>query len=408
MIVRSRGGNVELRGYDSSVIPGGPGAGVIGSSSGIAVTQEQAIGVPAVLGVIELGAWPASALPLMVYRPVGDGSEKARDTPQWKLLHDEPNGQETTPQQLVWHILGSMLGYGGALLLKLKVKGKLVALVPQHPDRWTPVVKDGELQFKFWTGGGIKTLTRRDVIYIPGDLVLHPQIGVTPLTVAREAVAAARGRQVFETTYYATDGAPSDLITLQGNPQKTERSEFLEGWEARHQPGSRRTGLLWGGATYESIGVNLNDAQFAETERLTTTRVANIYGMPLGMLDPSNDANPDETNKRYRELFLQPRLTAIEQALRMDRDLFPDPDLFPKFQTNALLRPSLKDRADSYRLFRQGGIFDADELRALEDYPPHPSGLGGQLQATPVGGAPNPTLAPADGAAASDAAAAGY
>ena len=34
-----------------------------------------------------------------------------------------------------------------------------------------------------------------------------------------------------------------------------------------------------------------------------------------------------------------------------------------KFQTNALLRPSLKDRADSYRLFRQGGIFDADALR---------------------------------------------
>jgi hypothetical protein len=43
------------------------------------------------------------------------------------------------------------------------------------------------------------------------------------------------------------------------------------------------------------------------------------------------------------------------------------------FNTNALLRPSLKDRADAYRLLRQGGIETANELRALEDCRPTPT-----------------------------------
>ncbi len=381
MIFRSGGGNIEVRDAVSELPPGRADAQ---NSAGIVVTRNQALGLPAVLGVIQSACWPASSLPCMVYRPNGDGSDKARDTLQWTILHDEPNGDQTTPQQMWWVVLASILGHGGAALLKLKARGRVVGLAPQHPDRWTVFREKGELKFRF----GSKTLTRQDVIYIPGDLLFDAQIGVTPLAIAREAVAAGRAQQLFEGRYYATDGSPRDVITLTGNPNKTERREFLESWEARHSAGTRRTGLLWGGAEYTPIGVNLKDAEYANAAKLTADRVCDLYGMPRGMLDLEHDANPEDTHRRYRELFLQPRLTAIEQALHADPDLFPDKTLFPRFNTNALLRPSLKDRADSYRLFRQGGVLTANELRALEDYPPHDG--GDDLQATPVGGAPNP------------------
>jgi hypothetical protein len=106
------------------------------------------------------------------------------------------------------------------------------------------------------------------------------------------------------------------------------------------------------------------------------------------MLDAHDDKFPDSTDRRFRELFMQPLLTAIEQALHVDDQLFPDKTLFPRFITNALLRPSLKDRADAYRLLRQGGILTANELRALEDYPERPD--GDELQATPSAAPPTP------------------
>jgi phage portal protein BeeE len=154
-------------------------------------------------------------------------------------------------------------------------------------------------------------------------------------------------------------------------------------------------GLLWGGATYEAVGVSLADAQYAEAAQLTAYRAALMMGMPPSMLQAHDDRMPDITDRRFRELFMQPLLTGVAQALHIDDELFPDKALFPQFITNALLRPSLKDRADSYRLMRQGGILTANELRALEDYPEHPD--GNELQTTPVGGAPNePAPAPAD------------
>lgn len=393
MIVRSRGGYREVRGFDDPVIDRLPVRGATyATEAGVGITYAKAVGLPAVLGVMQLATWPAAQLPCMVYRPIGEGSEKARDTLQWTLLHDKPY-DGFTPLQVWWTVLASMIGHGGAGLLKLKTPtGKVVGLVPQDPARFTVMRKDGRLVFRFRNKGRTVDLTRSEVLYIPGDLTFDPEIGVSALTVARETIGVGRAQQLFEGRYYATDGSPKDIVTIPGNPTPDVRRDFSDSWESTHTPGARRLGLLWGGMTYEPVTVNLRDAEYAESSRITRERCADILGLPVTMLDPENDTSPDETHKRYRELFLQPKLTAIEQALHADDDLFPDKQLFPRFLTSALLRPSLKDRADSYRLFRQGGVMTANELRALEDLPPHPD--GDELQQTPVGGAPNPKLDP--------------
>lgn len=392
MIVRSRHGGyqeIETRGFDDAQIP--PHTATYATEAGVTLNYEKAVGLPAILAVIQLGTWPAAQLPCMVYRPVGEGSSKARDTPQWGLLHDQPF-TGVTPLQMWWNTIASMLGHGGGALMKMKTAtGKVVGLVPQDPKRYHVMRKDNELIFRFraTANSRYKTvdLTRKDIIYIPGDLTLDPEIGVSPLTVAREAVGIGRAQQLFEGRYYASDGSPKDIVTFPADPGPARRKEFAESWESRHTAGSRRLGMLWGGMTHESVGVSLQDAQFAEAAQITMHRGAHIFGLPVGMVDPELDKMPDSTDRRYRELFVQPYLTAIEQALHGDDDLFPDKALAPKFNTAALLRPSVKDRADGYRLFRQGGVLTANELRALEDYPPHPD--GDELQMTPVGGAPN-------------------
>lgn len=399
MIVRSRGGYRELRGFDDPIMDRLPVRGAtFHTEAGVGITYAKAVGLPAVLGVLKLATSPAAQLPCMVYRPAGEGSEKARETTQWQLLHDRPY-DGFTPFALWWTVISSMLGHGGAGLLKMKAgkAGKVVGLVPQDPARFTVLRKDGKLLFRFRDKGRTVDLTRQDILYIPGDLTFDPEIGVSPLTVAREAVGIGRAQQLFEGRYYATDGSPRDIVTMPGNPTPQIRQDFVDSWESKHGPGERRLGVLWGGMEYERVTVNLKDAEWAQSSRITRERAADIFGLPAAMHDPENDKAPEETHKRYRELFVQPLLTAIEQALHADDDLFPDKTLFPRFLTSALLRPSLKDRADSYRLFRQGGVMTANELRALEDLPPHPD--GDELQMTPVGGAPNP---PGPDAPASD------
>jgi HK97 family phage portal protein len=395
VIVRSYGGNVELRALDDNsvfnpyAIPA-PGA----NETTVALPSwRDAYGIPAVLYCIRLAARAAGQLPCDVYRPVGDGSEKARDAWQRDLLHRYPNGEQ--PPFAVWsYIVQALLGHGGIIVRKIKSNGRggarIAALQPIAPTYSRIVRKSGKVRYYI----GREEIDAAEIIYFAGDLLDDPEIGVSPLTIAREAVQNARARQRFETRFYQTDGHPAEIVTWGGDfrPTREQRSEFARDWEARHQPGTRRLGQLYGGATYQSIGLSLADAQWAESQALTTEEAALILGMPVKMINPDQDRDPANTNTRFRELFLQPILTSMEQTLANDPDLFDAAEeLFPAFNTNALLRPSLKDRADAYRLLRQGGIETANELRALEDKPPHPD--GDELQATPVGGAPNPDKA---------------
>lgn len=395
MIVRSHGSNVALRtltpeSNPSWVIPP-PGAGGA-TSTGIAPTWQDAYGLPAVLFCLLLACRAGSQLPCEVYKPAGTGSEKAYDAPQRALLHTDPQGSPT-PRALWYVVINGILGHGNAVIQKLTVpdgprgRRRVIGLQGTQPRHVTILRRHGVVRYYL----GRTELDPADIIHIAGDLLDDPEIGVSPLTLARETIASGRGSQAFEGRWYREDGTPSGVVTWPkeaGTPTKDQRDQFMERWEARHRAGSRRTGMLWGGAAYQPVSVSLKDAEWAASSQISTTRAAQILGMPPAIVDPENDTDPAETNTRFRELFLQPLLTAIEQPLYADDELFADKTPFPRFVTNALLRPSLKDRAEAYRLLRQGGIAVANELRALEDWPERED--GDELQATPVGGAPNP------------------
>jgi HK97 family phage portal protein len=393
VIVRSHGANVTVRSIDPAnwgmdpwtreglVTPPGYGTdGTYGST-----TWRDAYGLPAVLFCILVACRSGSQLPCEVYKPSGDGSEKAYDAPQRDLLHTRPMpGQSMTPRSMWFCLIGSMLGRGNGLIQKLEDRrGHVIGLQPVAANGFNIYRRSGRVTYVI----GREEVDPSTLIHIVGDVLDDPEIGVSPLTYARETIGTKLAAHRFEGRYYATDGTPSEIIAFKDKPGKPARDEFRADWEGRHRPGTRRLGLLWGEATYQQIGVSLADAQYAESAKLTTLQASQILGMPYAMMNADVDKIPDSTDRRFRELFMQPLLTAIEQALHVDDQLFPNKTLFPRFLTNALLRPSLKDRADAYRLLRQGGILEANEIRALEDYPEHPDGEG--LQVTPVGGAPN-------------------
>jgi phage portal protein BeeE len=75
----------------------------------------------------------------------------------------------------------------------------------------------------------------------------------------------------------------------------------------------------------------------------------------------------------------------------------PDNDPCVRFSTDHLVRADIHARFAAYTSARQGGWMSANEIREMENLAPVDG--GDTVQATPVGGAPNP-----DGATTTDAA----
>lgn len=370
---------------DASVIPP-PGTRTLGGD------DDALEAVPAAGAAVRILAETAGLLPVIVRTGHRGDPDSAPDPSSWEAgLLAQPN-LEQSPFD-TWSYAVASLQRGGAYFLKGKdARGRVAELHVLDPRRITVRVKGGELGFIIREGNGSRTLTRSEIIYVPGYLSRSPYVGCSVVANYATSIGAALALERFQSRYFENDAAPGGVITVPGNPRKPQRDELRESWEARHRGNPGAVGILWGGATYDAVGINLHDAQFIEAQGWTVAQVARMYRVPLKMLTgDADESNPEVENLRFATYSLQPWTARIEQALSLDRDLFAGGSRYAQFNLEPLLRANFSVRATSYREARQGGWMTANEIRRREGLGDHPE--GDELQKTPVGGAPNTVAA---------------
>lgn len=402
MILATRQGNYTLRtaaqfgNSDRIPLPGEMGG--IFSSSGTMVTQDAAMALPAVMAAIRLIAETLASLPLIVYS--GDMLDKQPQPEawQWPLLRDRPNDQQTAAE--VWQYVSACIeGWGGSCLLKSKhlLTKQVMELFPQDPARCIPKIENGELVFKMRDGGGTQqTLSKADILYIPGLLTRNPLIGVSPISAHRDALGNAIALEAFGSRFFASDATPG--LVIKSDPStgntKAQRDEAKEAWNARHSGAGNAhgTAVLPPGWTVERIGVSPADAQYLDGQKWNVDQAARAFKIHPPALIGGSDLNPRATPEQRNQDFLQysltHRLIRVEQRLHADDDLFPDKNLRPMFLADGLLRASIDLRYAAYTQARQAGWLSINDIRRKEGEPPI-GPEGDDYQATPVGGAPN-------------------
>ena len=385
MILRSRhGGDYQARDMFANVgRPPAPGSRAYGHGMG----PDDDGPVPAAGRAVRLLCETGGQLPIIV-RQGRRGDPTSRPAPDaWEAgVLAQPN-MEQTPFD-VWSYAIACLLRGGAHFLKLKDRaGRVAEMYVLDPQRVRTYVDGGQVKFKVRDGNTTRTLTRSDVIYVPGFLARSPFIGCSVVANYAMTMNVAAALEGFQSRFFENDATPGGLITVPGNPKKTQRDELRDSWEARHRGNPGSVGILWGGATFESVGISLVDAQFIEAQGFSVEQIARIYGVPVKKLNGETGENPEVENLDFANFSLSPWTSRLEQGLSLDADLFPDRTRHAAFNFAPFLRGTFGARATSYREARQGGWMTANEIRRGEGLDDHPA--GDMLQETPVGGAPN-------------------
>ncbi len=140
--------------------------------------------------------------------------------------------------------------------------------------------------------------------------------------------------------------------------------------------GKREPLVLGNGTTWQQIAVSLVDAAWIDSQRFTIGDVARIYGVPPEMVAGEAGgsltyANVEGRALDYLKFSVNPWLVRLETALGQ---------LLPrgrsvKFNADALLRTTTKERYDAYKVGLDAGFLTLDEVRDLEDRPPLPGGI---------------------------------
>jgi len=375
------------------------------TGGGAPMSPETAVGLPAWLSVVNRLSGGLAMCPLIVYDGPREARRRATDSWQWELLHDRP-GDGRTPSAFRADIAASLAANGNAYLMKIKTRGEVRELLVLDPRAVTPERQGGRIVYQDASGNDGRTVTRthRDIIHIRGAAMPGQLAAPSPLTALRQSLNTGLRRQKWEAAYFANDARPGIAIKAAEKMTKDQLEEWLDLWNNRHQgPDNAGKAAGFGGGMDLMVipPISLVDAQFIESERLTAATMAGFYGVPLSIMNMADSKDPEADSVQFVTWGLGPMFTALEDALRMDEDLFARrTQMLVETLPDALLRTTTKNRYEAYRLGRQGGWMSVNEPRIRENLPAVEG--GDTVQLTPVGGAvdrtsPNDT-APVPGA----------
>lgn len=367
------------------------------SASGVAVTLDNSVGMPALGRAIRLVASLGASLDLDVFE--GEGAEKRERKDAYPApLLDMP-AEGVSPFDWRYDVFAALEACENFCAVKTKARGRVVELLP-IPMEFVRIRRDPVTQQKLFDvpgeGGRTLTLTSSDVFHVRGHTPYGGIAGVSRVAQHRDAVGSQLAAQRFEGAFFRNNARPDFVMEFPQGVSVEQGRQWKAEWDAVHAgpDNAGQSRAIGGGAKVTPVPVSMVDAQFLESRRYGVEDVGRIMDVhPLLLEDTSTIAAGllAEALDFFVAVQFMPRIRRVEQALRADPDLFkPGGSLYPLFKVGDLSFASATTRATVQHQKIQDGSLLPDEVRAEDGRPPLPDGLGMIPQVTPVGGAPNP------------------
>jgi HK97 family phage portal protein len=130
--------------------------------------------------------------------------------------------------------------------------------------------------------------------------------------------------------------------------------------------------VLDSGAKFHQLSIPPADAQFLESRRFQIAEIARMFGVPSHMLMDTERSTSWGTGIEQQSIgfvvyTLRPWLTRVEQ--RVSRLVRPHA-AYARYAVEGLLRGDSAQRAAFYKAMWEIGVYNTNEIRALEERSP--------------------------------------
>lgn len=242
-----------------------------------------------------------------------------------------------------------------------------------NPARLTGEMQGGLPRYKL---DGVDIPPER-LLYIPSMEVPGKALGLSPVQYFRDTFGAAREAQRANRDWSENRAVPG--VTLQETNKEIDpvTAEAISD-RASDRIRNGKPFVYGNNWKFDVIQMPAGDIAFLDSIKANATQIAAIYNMPPEMIggETGNSltySTVEQNTLKFLQFTVRPWVVKIEEALSLR--LMPRPQRL-KFNMDALIRSDTKTRYDVYRIMREIGIRNNDELRDLDDLPPLPDGQG--------------------------------
>lgn len=348
-------------------------------SAGVSVNNGTAMKVGAVFACVRNISDDCAKLPLILYRRMERGKERATNNPLYRLLHDMPNPEMASfhfRQYLTMCACGPGNGYAEIVRNKAGVPSAMYALDCNRVA--TKYDKELGVYHEYQQPSGAKVnIPDRDMLHIhgPGDGV----VGYSMIRLASETIGNAIAIDKATGANMGNDGTPGGVLKIPFELDDKARENLRKEWEGIHRGAEnrRRTAVIDARYEFTPISFNQQEMQFVEQSKFTVEEIARWWRMPphkIGSLDKATFSNIEHQALEYVQDCLATWLVIWEQEIA--RKLLPvgNTELFAEHLVEGLLRGDQAARGEFYtKLFNLGSI-TPNEIRDKENMNPLESG----------------------------------
>lgn len=343
---------------------------------GASVDPVRASGHAVAVACVGCYATNLAAMPLWLYRREPNGGRTiASEHPLTEVLHDRPN-PSTTAFEFREAMIAALLTHGNAFArIEWNGRGQAVAL-QILPNNSVAVerLESGRLRYRVSdVRGGVVNLVQDEVLHLRYRLGRDGIMGVSPLYLARDAVALALAQSDQAQKQASNDFRPTGAFVFDlplSADQRASLATHASPFASRSQPGVL---VLDGGVKWQPFAMTAKDAEFLESRKLSNLDICRIYGVPpscAGITDNATYSNADQEARALVVRCLAPMARRIEQA--MGAALLPAMSrktMFIEHDLAGLLRGDMAARYEAYRIGREWGWLSPNEIRGWENLP---------------------------------------
>jgi HK97 family phage portal protein len=347
--------------------------------TGLNINAETANSCVAYFAGKRLIAETVGQLPLIEYKRLPRGKDRATDRIVYRLLHDEPN-PEMDAMAFKESRMDSAIGWGNAFAeIEWNMDdGYPVALWPLTTANMKVGrdVNTGELLY-------IYRLPDGTVVKLPAYRVWHLKgyspdgiLGYDTVFLMREAIALAMSMQEYGARFFGNGANPGGVLEHPNHLSTASQENLRKSWNEMHQglSNAHRIAILEEGMKYQQVGIPPENAQFLESRKFQLNEVARLLHIPphmLADLDRATFSNIEHQGIEYVTYTMLPWLKRWEQTctrkliMPWERKTY-----FVEFLVDALLRGDSAARSAYYASRQLNGSMTINDVREAENENP--------------------------------------
>lgn len=342
--------------------------------SGKTVTETSALQITTVFACVRVLAEAIGSLPLAFYeKDVKTGNAQKIDHELGSVLVSSPNANMTGVEYIEAKTTNLGIGGNAYSIVERRADGSVISLEPIPSKRVRPKQKStGEIYYEISERGKWVPLPQEQVWHVKG-FGNDGLLGLSPVGFARQQMGLNLAAEEFQARFFSQGLTTTRFFSvpqwLDANQRVEARKLMEEMWQG--MTNAHKAQLLEGGMKMEDGMMPPEDAQFLQLIQASDRKICGMYRVPPHMvadLERSTNNNIEHQGLEFVMYTLAPWLRRIETSISKWL-LLPSErsSIFARFNVDALLRADSAARGEFYSKMLQNGVFNRNEVRALEN-----------------------------------------